>query len=75
VLVVGAGAAGMSCADGLAKHPDKFDVTIIGESRCPRVARDHERAMEGQRKGDRRKGDRGVKEEDRPASIVGDRRR
>ncbi|RSH89643.1 hypothetical protein EHS25_002194 [Saitozyma podzolica] len=29
VLVVGAGAAGMSCADGLARHPDKFDVTII----------------------------------------------
>lgn len=30
VLVVGAGAAGMTCADGLAQHPDRFDVTIIG---------------------------------------------
>ena len=30
VLVVGAGAAGMSCADGLAKHPDRFNVTLIG---------------------------------------------
>ncbi|ORY30790.1 FAD/NAD(P)-binding domain-containing protein [Naematelia encephala] len=29
VLVVGAGAAGMACADGLARHPDKFDVTMI----------------------------------------------
>ncbi|KAI5203998.1 hypothetical protein AUEXF2481DRAFT_91798 [Aureobasidium subglaciale EXF-2481] len=29
VLVVGAGAAGMSCAHHLAEHPDKFDVTII----------------------------------------------
>lgn len=29
VLVVGAGAAGMSCADMLGQHPDKFDVTII----------------------------------------------
>jgi len=29
VLVVGAGAAGMACADGLAKHPDKFEVTLI----------------------------------------------
>jgi len=27
--VVGAGAAGMSCADALANHPDKFDVTLI----------------------------------------------
>ncbi|WRT63367.1 uncharacterized protein IL334_000272 [Kwoniella shivajii] len=29
VLIVGAGAAGMSCADGLSHHPDKFEVTII----------------------------------------------
>ncbi len=29
VLVVGAGAAGMSCADSLANHPDKFKVTLI----------------------------------------------
>ncbi|KAL1701345.1 hypothetical protein EV121DRAFT_263143 [Schizophyllum commune] len=29
VLVVGAGAAGMSCAHQLAQHPDKFDVTLI----------------------------------------------
>ncbi|OCF70869.1 hypothetical protein I204_08499 [Kwoniella mangroviensis CBS 8886] len=29
VLIVGAGAAGMSCADGLSNHPDRFDVTII----------------------------------------------
>lgn len=35
VLVVGAGAAGMSCADGLARHPDKFDVTLIGTSSPP----------------------------------------
>ncbi|KXS96838.1 hypothetical protein AC578_7398 [Pseudocercospora eumusae] len=29
VLVVGAGAAGMSCAHHLSEHPDKFDVTIV----------------------------------------------
>ncbi|GAB7356296.1 hypothetical protein MBLNU459_g7098t1 [Dothideomycetes sp. NU459] len=29
VLVVGAGAAGMTCAHHLGEHPDKFDVTII----------------------------------------------
>ncbi|KAF9632704.1 putative flavin-containing amine oxidasedehydrogenase protein [Lasiodiplodia theobromae] len=29
VLVVGAGAAGMSCAYHLSQHPDKFDVTLI----------------------------------------------
>ncbi|KAF2867952.1 hypothetical protein BDV95DRAFT_501998 [Massariosphaeria phaeospora] len=29
VLVVGAGAAGMSCAHHLANHPDKFEVTVI----------------------------------------------
>lgn len=29
VLVVGAGAAGMSCAHHLAQHPDKFDVTLV----------------------------------------------
>ncbi|KAK4450180.1 flavin-containing amine oxidasedehydrogenase [Podospora aff. communis PSN243] len=29
VLIVGAGAAGMSCAYHLAQHPDKFDVTLI----------------------------------------------
>ncbi|EMC97542.1 hypothetical protein BAUCODRAFT_121980 [Baudoinia panamericana UAMH 10762] len=29
VLVVGAGAAGMSCAHHLANHPDKFDVTVV----------------------------------------------
>ncbi|KAK4226435.1 flavin-containing amine oxidasedehydrogenase [Podospora fimiseda] len=29
VLVVGAGAAGMSCAHHLAQHPEKFDVTLI----------------------------------------------
>ncbi|GAA5982237.1 hypothetical protein JCM11641_006235 [Rhodosporidiobolus odoratus] len=28
VLVVGAGAAGMSCAEQLSHHPDKFDVTL-----------------------------------------------
>ncbi|KAK4103704.1 FAD/NAD(P)-binding domain-containing protein, partial [Parathielavia hyrcaniae] len=29
VLIVGAGAAGMSCAHHLSNHPDKFDVTLI----------------------------------------------
>ncbi|KAK5702206.1 hypothetical protein LTR17_022514 [Elasticomyces elasticus] len=29
VLVVGAGAAGMSCAHHLAQHPEKFDVTVV----------------------------------------------
>lgn len=29
ILVVGAGAAGMSCADSLADHPDRFDVTVV----------------------------------------------
>ncbi|KAK3366323.1 hypothetical protein B0T24DRAFT_638494 [Lasiosphaeria ovina] len=29
VLIVGAGAAGMSCAHHLAEHPDKFDVTVV----------------------------------------------
>jgi hypothetical protein len=29
VLIVGAGAAGMSCAHHLAQHPDRFDVTLI----------------------------------------------
>lgn len=29
VLVVGAGAAGMSCAEQLSRHPDKFDVTLV----------------------------------------------
>lgn len=29
VLIVGAGAAGMSCADSLSNHPDRFDVTLI----------------------------------------------
>jgi len=29
VLVVGAGASGMSCAHHLAEHPDKFDVTLV----------------------------------------------
>ncbi|ROW12108.1 hypothetical protein VMCG_00046 [Cytospora schulzeri] len=29
VVIVGAGAAGMSCAATLAQHPDKFNVTVI----------------------------------------------
>ncbi|KAJ5128150.1 hypothetical protein N7448_008929 [Penicillium atrosanguineum] len=29
VAIIGAGAAGMSCAATLANHPDKFDVTVI----------------------------------------------
>ncbi|KAF2223320.1 hypothetical protein BDZ85DRAFT_261370 [Elsinoe ampelina] len=32
VLIVGAGAAGMSCAYHLSEHPDKFDVTIIEQN-------------------------------------------
>ena len=32
VLVVGAGAAGMSCAHQLAEHPDRFDVTVVEAS-------------------------------------------
>ena len=31
VLVVGAGAAGMSCADALSNHADRFEVTLIGQ--------------------------------------------
>ncbi|KAJ3712847.1 FAD/NAD(P)-binding domain-containing protein [Lentinula raphanica] len=35
VLVVGAGAAGMACADTLAQHPDRFHVTIVeAQSQC-----------------------------------------
>ncbi|GJN92087.1 hypothetical protein Rhopal_005116-T1 [Rhodotorula paludigena] len=29
VVIVGAGAAGMSCAEQLSQHPDRFDVTLI----------------------------------------------
>jgi uncharacterized protein with NAD-binding domain and iron-sulfur cluster len=29
VLVVGAGAAGMSCAHQLAQHPDRFKVVLV----------------------------------------------
>ncbi|GAA6038635.1 hypothetical protein JCM8097_009458 [Rhodosporidiobolus ruineniae] len=29
VLIVGAGAAGMSCAEQLSQHPDDFDVTLV----------------------------------------------
>lgn len=29
VLVVGAGAAGMSCAEQLSQHPEKYDVTLV----------------------------------------------
>jgi ribulose 1,5-bisphosphate synthetase/thiazole synthase len=34
VLVVGAGSAGMSCADALANHPDRFETTLIGMQHC-----------------------------------------
>ncbi|KAJ3877342.1 FAD/NAD(P)-binding domain-containing protein [Lentinula edodes] len=35
VLVVGAGAAGMACADTLAQHPDRFHVTVVeAQSNC-----------------------------------------
>ncbi|KAJ4469240.1 FAD/NAD(P)-binding domain-containing protein [Lentinula aciculospora] len=35
VLVVGAGAAGMACADTLAQHPDRFHVTVLeAQSHC-----------------------------------------
>ncbi|KAF5341553.1 hypothetical protein D9758_012573 [Tetrapyrgos nigripes] len=29
VLIVGAGAAGMACADTLSQHPDRFEVTLV----------------------------------------------
>lgn len=29
IVIVGAGAAGMSCAATLAQHPDKFKVTLL----------------------------------------------
>lgn len=29
VLVVGAGAAGMACADTLAQHPERFEVNLV----------------------------------------------
>lgn len=29
VIIVGAGAAGMACAEQLSHHPDKFDVTVV----------------------------------------------
>ena len=35
VLVVGAGSAGMSCADALANHPDRFETTLIGALNSP----------------------------------------
>jgi hypothetical protein len=28
-LIVGAGAAGMSCAEQLSQHPDRFEVTMV----------------------------------------------
>ena len=37
VLVVGAGAAGMACADSLAMHPEKFQVTLIGGLETSRI--------------------------------------
>ncbi|KKZ68103.1 hypothetical protein EMCG_06213 [[Emmonsia] crescens] len=35
VLIIGAGAAGMSCAATLAEHPNKFDVTIMERASAP----------------------------------------
>ncbi|EFE38159.1 flavin-containing amine oxidasedehydrogenase, putative [Trichophyton verrucosum HKI 0517] len=35
VLVIGAGAAGMSCAATLAKEPDKFEVTLLEKDNVP----------------------------------------
>ncbi|KAL2364004.1 hypothetical protein RJZ56_003058 [Blastomyces dermatitidis] len=35
VLIIGAGAAGMSCAATLAEHPNRFDVTIIERASVP----------------------------------------
>jgi uncharacterized protein with NAD-binding domain and iron-sulfur cluster len=29
ILIVGAGAAGMSCAEQLSQHPDRFEVTMV----------------------------------------------
>lgn len=34
VVIVGAGAAGISCAATLAQHPDKYKVTVIERSNC-----------------------------------------
>jgi 2-polyprenyl-6-methoxyphenol hydroxylase-like FAD-dependent oxidoreductase len=34
VLIVGAGAAGMACADSLAAHPDRFEVTMVESQVC-----------------------------------------
>lgn len=34
VVIVGAGAAGMSCAATLAQHPDKFKVTVLERGNC-----------------------------------------
>lgn len=35
VVIIGAGAAGMSCAATLAQHPDKFKVTVLERSDVP----------------------------------------
>lgn len=34
VVIIGAGAAGMSCAATLAQHPDKFKVTVLERGNC-----------------------------------------
>ena len=45
VLIVGAGAAGMSSADTLAQHPEDFDITIIERAAVTGGRKDPRRAQ------------------------------
>lgn len=35
VCIIGAGAAGMSCAYALSRHPDKFEITVFDKESEP----------------------------------------